>query len=225
MRAWYHRKDGLIITSVKVIGNKQIAPGAFIMTLEKPFDFLPGQVIALAIEKEDKARLYSIASGMNEEFIRVLYTVVKEGYFTPKLSAFKPGNEIHVSEPFGSFTGSDDPAWWIATGTGIAPYVSMLESGLARNKILIHGSQSLESFYFQELLIPKMKKNYIRCCSREVGEDVFTGRVTDWLKNIEHFPTDYKYYLCGNAEMIIEVRDMLIERGVRYDRILAEVYF
>lgn len=225
MRTWYHRKDGLIITSVKVIENKNIAPGAFLMTLEKPFDFLPGQVIALAIEEEDKARLYSIASGKDEEFIKVLYTVVKEGYFTPKLSTFKPGDEINVSEPFGSFTGTDEPAYWIATGTGIAPYISMLESGYSDNKILIHGSRSMGSCYFQDMLIPKLKKNYIRCCSRESSEDIFAGRVTDYLKTIEHFPADYKYYLCGNAEMIIEVRDMLIEKGVSYDRILAEVYF
>jgi len=40
----------------------------------------------------------------------------------------------------------------------------------------------------------------------------------------ETFP-DVMYYLCGKALMVVEVRDLLIEKGVRYENMLAEIYF
>jgi ferredoxin--NADP+ reductase len=36
---------------------------------------------------------------------------------------------------------------------------------------------------------------------------------------------DVKYYLCGKALMVVEVRDLLIEKGVDYANIIAEIYF
>ena len=34
-----------------------------------------------------------------------------------------------------------------------------------------------------------------------------------------------KYYLCGSAEMVVEIRDILIEKGIPFDRIISEIYF
>ena len=57
-----------------------------------------------------------------------------------------PGNEILVSEPYGSFLGTGEPAWLIATGTGIAPFYSMFRSGLGENTKLIHGVSYRNNF-------------------------------------------------------------------------------
>jgi len=38
-------------------------------------------------------------------------------------------------------------------------------------------------------------------------------------------PADIKYYLCGKALMVVETRDILIERGVPFSNILSEIYF
>jgi ferredoxin--NADP+ reductase len=55
--------------------------------------------------------------------------------------------------------------------------------------------------------------------------NVFPGRITKYLEEIKELPTDINYYLCGKALMVVEVRDLLISRGVPYENILAEIYF
>jgi ferredoxin/flavodoxin---NADP+ reductase len=57
------------------------------------------------------------------------------------------------------------------------------------------------------------------------NEEVYHGRVTDYLKTVAHLPEDYKYYLCGRAEMVVEARDILIARGIPFNSIISEIYF
>jgi ferredoxin--NADP+ reductase len=40
-----------------------------------------------------------------------------------------------------------------------------------------------------------------------------------------NLPLNYKYYLCGSAEMVVDVRDILIAKGIPYEQIFAEIYF
>jgi len=68
-------------------------------------------------------------------------------------------------------------------------------------------------------------ENCVRCCSGVSACNVFPGRVTSYLKDLVDIPIDINYYLCGKALMVVEVRDLLISRGVPYQNILAEIYF
>ena len=207
-----------------ITNNEEISPGVHVISFQRSFDFLPGQVVKIAIDTEHPPRIYSICSSNHEDEVRILFNIKEDGFLTPRLAAAIPGDKILVSEAYGSFLGSDEPAWWIATGTGIAPFYSMFSSGPSKNKTLIHGASYLNQFYFEDELEWKLGKNYIRCCSRESSCDVFPGRVTKYLEQVEQFP-DVKYYLCGKALMVVEVRDFLIEKGVPYENILAEIYF
>ena len=204
--------------------NEEISPGVHLISFERNFDFLPGQVIKIAIDHEHPPRIYSICSGNSESEIRILFNVKEDGILTPDLASMIPGEKILVSKPYGSFLGTDEPAWWISTGTGIAPFYSMFQSGLKKNKKLLHGVRQLNQFYFEDELEWEMGDNYVRCCSKESSCDVIAGRVTDYLKTVSEFP-DVKYYLCGKALMVVEVRDLLIARGVPFENILAEIYF
>lgn len=208
-----------------ITGSEEIAEGVFLLRFRRNFDFKAGQVIGIAMEKEGPRRLYSICSGENELEIMILYNVVDEGYLTPKLSDLLEGDSIWITEPRGEFLYSPDPAVWIATGTGIAPFYSMLRSGQHENKILIHGERFLERFYFFDEFQEQFGVQYFRCCSGEESRDVFHGRVTEYIQTVPGLPVDFNYYLCGRAEMVVEVRDILIERGVPYDRIISEIYF
>jgi ferredoxin--NADP+ reductase len=117
-----------------------------------------------------------------------------------------------------------DMAWFIATGTGIAPFYSMILSGLAENKKLIHGVRKLNQFYFEDELEEILQDNYTRCCSSESSCNTIPGRVTDYLNNLPELP-DVKYYICGQALMVVEVRDLLIKKGIGFDKIMSEIYF
>jgi ferredoxin--NADP+ reductase len=212
------------LSEYTVLNNEEISPGVFLISVKRDAHFLPGQVVKIATDREHPPRIYSICSGNHEEELRILFNIKEDGFLTPQLAGYIPGDKILVSKPYGSFLGTDDPAWLIATGTGIAPFYSMFRSGLAENKTLIHGVRYLNQFYFENELEWALGKNYIRCCSRESSCDVFPGRVTDYLKTISHFPK-VKYYLCGKALMVVEVRDFLIKKGIPFENILAEIYF
>jgi len=218
-----NRKEATLFKQI-ITHNEEISPGVHVIAYRRTHDFLPGQVVKIAADMKQPPRIYSICSGNHEDVIRILFNIKEDGYLTPKLSAMIPGDTILVSEPYGSFLGTTGPAWWIATGTGIAPFYSMFRSGMGQNKTLIHGVSYLNQFYFEDDMEWAMGKNYIRCCSRESSCDVLPGRVTDYLSGISHFP-DIKYYLCGKALMVVEVRDLLIEKGIPYENIMAEIYF
>jgi len=207
-----------------IVNNEEISPGVHLISFNRDFDFAPGQVVKLGVDFKNPPRIYSICSGNQENEVRILFNIKEDGFLTPKLAAMIPGDKIVVSKPYGSFLGSSEAAWWIATGTGIAPFYSMFQSGIPKNIKLIHGASYLNQFYFEDDLDWVMGKNYIRCCSRESSCDVVSGRVTEYLKSVVKFP-DVKFYICGKALMVVEVRDLLIEKGVSFENILAEIYF
>ncbi len=210
---------------IKVDGIRETAPGIFFIWFKKEFRFTAGQVIGITDDPAVPTRLYSIASGEDEPVIRILFDIREGGYLTPRLAALKKGDEIYYNGPTGEFTCNGDAAYWIATGTGIAPFASMFYSGLWPRKMLIHGGRTLDSFYFEEDFSPVLTGNYIRCCSAEKGNGVYEGRLTSWLQEKEFLPNDRKYYLCGSAEMVVQTRDIILSKGVAFDRITAEIYF
>jgi len=210
---------------VLVTGNVEISPNVFVVSWKRRGDFNPGQVVKITVDLNDAPRIYSICSGNREENISVLFNVKPGGALTPRLAQMKEGNEIYVSDPYGSFTCDDAPATWIATGTGIAPFYSMIRSGRFVDKKLLHGVSFANQFYFEDILRKEMGENYIRCCSRDREGDHFPGRITDYLMGLPELPKGDKYYLCGQALMVVEVRDLLIQKGVPYSQIYAEIYF
>ena len=220
-----YRRTGHELFEEKVISNEEISPGVYLLSVLRRFDFIPGQVVKLSVEHEQPPRIYSICSGNHEDELRILFNIKEDGYLTPLLAKLIPGDKVLITKPYGGFSGSTKPAWWIAAGTGIAPFYSMFQSGLSYHKVLIHGASYLNQFYFEDELDWAMGKKYLRCCSREHSCDVYPGRVTDYIKSLEKIPVNIEYYLCGKALMVVEVRDLLIERGVPYENIIAEIYF
>jgi len=204
--------------------NLEISPGVHLISFKRDFEFLPGQVVKIAVDFDHPPRIYSICSGNKSDEVSILFNIKEDGFLTPKMAGMIPGDKILVSLPYGSFTSTTEKAWFIATGTGIAPFYSMLASGLNKGKKLIHGVRFLNQFYFEDELDSELNENYVRCCSRESSCNTFHGRVTDYLNEMANLP-DLKYYICGQALMVVEVRDLLIKKGIQFENIMAEIYF
>lgn len=207
----------------EITDNLEISPGVHVISFARDFDFLPGQVVKIAVDNNHAPRIYSICSGNSEREIRILFNIKDDGFLTPKLASMIPGEKILVSKPFGSFLAAKEKSWWIATGTGIAPFFSMVKSGLTTKK-LIHGVRYLNQFYFEDELEEALNDNYVRCCSTESSCNTIPGRVTDYLNGIQKLP-EVKYFICGQALMVVEVRDLLIKKGIQFENIMAEIYF
>ena len=218
-------KESENLKRVRVDSVLEIASGAFVLEFKRFFEFEAGQIISIALAADEEPRMYSIASGERDENIQVLFNVVIDGHLTPFLSFLKTGDYIWTSVGFGKFTGTSGEAWWIAQGTGIAPFASMFRSGRKENKFLIHGGRFADSFYYSDEFGPVLKDHYIRCCSRENLPGFFHGRVTDYLNSLQSAAPEPLYYLCGSSEMVVEARDILIRKGVPFQRIVGEIYF
>lgn len=204
---------------------EEISPGVFLLSFTRYFDFIPGQVIAINNGIEQTPRLFSISSGYCEPEIKILFNVKEDGGLTPNLASCCTGDKILVSKAFGSFICHEDDAWWIASGTGIAPFASMVFSGKGKNNILIHGGRTLKSFYFEKEFASRMGRRYIRCCSSETGNGVYEGSLSQYLAQQNSLPSDKKYYICGKSEMVVEIKDLLINRGIPFNNIISEIYF
>jgi ferredoxin/flavodoxin---NADP+ reductase len=213
---------GMQQQAARVQSNIKIAPDVFIISFRRPYDFKAGQVIGLTTSGKIEPRLYSIASGEQDEVIEILYNIKSDGLLTPQLASLTAGSTIYVTEPFGEFLGTLEPSFCLASGTGIAPFRSMFRSGYGEKTTLIHGGRFRESFYFQDEFAGP---GYIRCISGEKLDGAFQGRLTLYLNQLDKLPPDYKYYICGSAEMVVDVRDILIKKGIAFNQIMAEIYF
>ncbi len=213
------------LVRVQVESVLEIAKGVFTLEFRRFFEFEAGQIISIALSEKEDPRMYSIASGEQDENIQVLFNVVKEGHLTPSLASLKAGDSIWCSKGFGKFTDNSGPAWWIAQGTGIAPFAAMFRSGHQEEKFLIHGGRNGDSFYYSDEFLPVLNDRYVRCCSRDRVAGAFHGRVTDYLNSLPSLSPEALYYLCGSSEMVVETRDILIKKGVPFKRIVGEIYF
>lgn len=202
----------------------RLSSDSYLLSFERNFDFTAGQVLGIALSPDDEPRLYSIASGEKDKDVEILFNVKPGGELTPKLTGLKTGDTFYITLPFGSFRDTDKPAFFIATGTGIAPFRSMIRSGIKHEITLVHGSRIPENFYFSSELTTA-PINFVKCLSKGDEPGVFNGRVTDYLKSLENLPADHNYHLCGNAEMVIECRDYLLEKNIPFGNIIAEIYF
>ena len=214
----------LPLSEARVTENIEVAPGVYLLKYPRTHDFVPGQVVGLTVDRRIVPRYYSIASGKDEPFIDILYDVLPGGELTPLLSQLGSGDLLLVSRATGGFTDTADPGWWIATGTGIAPFVSMAKSGLAGAKHLVHGSRTLAGFHFRKYFTNLLADRYICCSSQGSAQGVFPGRLTEWLSR-QSLPADQRYLLCGSAGMVVDVRDLLIGKGVPFKQVLSEIYF
>lgn len=208
----------------RITSHVEVSPDVFFLGVERRVDFLPGQTVKIGLDDSEPPRIYSICSGNQDDKLKVLYNIKEDGSLTPQLAHLQPGDTIDLSEPGGTFIGTHDPALWIATGTGIAPFYSMLRSGMGENKVLVHGARFANQFYFSRDWKNALAENYHRCCSGEDSEGAHRGRVQGVLQSIE-VSNGWKVYICGQAQMCVEVRDLLIARGVPFGNIVVEIYF
>jgi len=214
----------LELEETEVSRSEEIASGIFRLTFPRSHDFVPGQTVAITVEPSLPARYYSIASGRADPRVEVIYDIVPDGLLTPRLARLAAGERLYVSRPVGAFRDGDGESVWIAAGTGIAPFASMVRSGVSAGKTLIHGSRTLAGLYEQGYFSSVLGERYIPCCSTESAPGVFQGRSTDWLA-ARSLPRGERWLLCGSSRMVVDVRDILIERGVPFTSIVAEIYF
>jgi ferredoxin-NADP reductase len=205
---------------------QHLTPETFILRTDKNhIDFTPGQRVRINMRNKTIGRNYSIYSAKDDPYLEFLIREVKEGYLTPMIKPLLPGDELEIFGPKGNFTLKKinletDNVLFISTGTGIAPFHSMIKSYPGLNYRLIHGVQYSREAYNRNDFDPQ---RLTVCTSQERGSD-FHGRITPLLKSIDIKTVDH-VFLCGNRQMIDEVITLFLKEGFNREHIHSEVYF
>lgn len=210
----------------KVEDLRSLTENTFVLTLPKSrFKFVAGQHISLSIQGDYQSREYSIYSAEEGDNLEVLVKEVDGGYFSPKLKHLKKGEMVEVHGPFGKF-GLDEKRLdshkhvFIASGTGIAPFHSMVKSYPELDYEVIHGVRYASEAYEKDTY---ENKRFTICASRDENAD-FKGRLTEYLKKAE-FSENTCFYLCGNSDMIFDAMEILKDKGFDRENVTVEVYF
>ena len=210
----------------KVEEIRHLTKETFSLKLPKArFPFKAGQHLSLGIHGDYQSREYSIYSSESDPNLEVLVKEINNGYFTPKLRKLKAGDLVEVHGPFGNFGMKAEAAQsgkfvFIASGTGIAPFRSMVRTYPEIDYTLIHGVRYADESYDREQYAGD---RYILCTSRE-AKGTYHGRLTGYLINCTFAP-ETDFYLCGNSDMIFDALEILKGKGFEREQIHCEVYF
>ena len=188
---------------------------------------------------KDVTRAYSIASPRGGNRFALCLNRVEDGIVSPWLFRLQPGDEIDVHEPLGYFTlrHPGHRAVFVATGTGIAPFRSMLLDHLPKTEphiTLLFGVRYEEGLLYREELenLAKQYPNFrflptiTRPTPAWKGR---TGRVQAHLDEALALRTPEELatidvYICGLKEMVDDVRKNLKQRGFDRKQIIYEKY-
>ncbi len=224
----------------------------------EPFHFEPGQFVTLDLPIHEKPsrrwRSYSIASWPDGSAVFELVIVLLEGGAGTKylFEEVGVGSEITLRGPQGNFTlpvPVEKDLFLICTGTGIAPFRSMvnhiLNHNLAHRDIyLIFGCRRLGDALYQkemeDLEIKLTGFQYLPVFSREVPENrehlIRTGYVHAVFEEIckmkrktESMGAEFiihpaSFYLCGWKVMIDEAKKRIVDLGYDRKAIHLELY-
>ena len=212
--------------------------------LKKVFHFEAGEYLTLqqTIGGEKVRRAYSICSGVNESELSVAVKRVPNGVFsTYATTQLKAGDVLEVMPPKGSFVffydifGNRDIMLFSA-GSGVTPMMSIAKTALSKTNIkvvFVYGNKSKEeALFFDEieaLRIQYPERFLVHYAfSQEPWGDHYMGRINDRIVN-EIF-AKYKdlnwgrYYACGPTELVKNLREILLLRGIDKDRIFTELF-
>ena len=214
-------------TQHKLIGIRNLTESTYILEVErKGMEFEAGQHILMGRADSIHKREYSIYSGTNDQNLELLIKEISDGMVSKNLKKLKPGDNLEVEGPLGFFGLEKNMIekkrkfLFIASGTGIAPFHSMVKSIPGLDYTLLHGVRYASEAYEKEAYKPE---KYILCTTGDKDGD-FHGRVTDYIQQ-HQFDKDTICYFCGNFNMIKEAMDLLSKKGFPSEQLHAEVYF
>ncbi|MDE2288153.1 MAG: ferredoxin--NADP reductase [Burkholderiales bacterium] len=225
-------------------------PNLFTFKTTRPasLTFTPGQFVRLGLHKEDGSevwRAYSFVSAPDEENLEFYSIVAPDGEFSPRLAKMRTGDELLVAHTaFGFLTldrfedGRD--LWLLATGTGLAPYISMLRTPEPWHRFerifLVHSVRLAADLTYRDEIEDLARRNgpqthtaelrYVAMVTREKAPDTLGGRITQLIENgaLEQAacatlsPQHSRIMVCGNPEMVRDTRKLLTGMGYTVSR-------
>lgn len=258
------------IQSVTVLSKTTWTPKLFSFTVSRPdsFKFTAGQFVRLGVNPsrlgyhqrdghqegdanapdEDIFRAYSIVSSPYDEVLEFFSIVIEEGAFTSQLQHLEVGDELLLNTtPFGFLTLAryQEPLpkdlWLLATGTGLAPFLSMLQDLQTwsdyEHIVLAYSARTEDELAyvakikqleadFAPLVDNPAQLTFVPIITRESHANTLNERLPALLLNGEleksaGLALDAKtahVMLCGNPQMVEDTKETLKSLGLTMNR-------
>jgi ferredoxin--NADP+ reductase len=218
--------------------NRHWTPALFSLRVEgaRP-SFEAGQFvrIALDIDAERVARPFSFVNPPGDPVLEFYGIVVPEGPLSPRLERLAPGDTLYVaSNPAGFLVLSEVPdaetLWLVSTGTGIAPFLSILRTEAPwrrfKNIVLVHAVRRAQELVYRDLLAKLPGLKTVTFVSRESHAGSLAGRIPAAIDDgrLEAAAghslsaATSQVLLCGNPAMLKDATAALAGRGMRKHR-------
>ena len=217
----------------------------------EPTPFEPGQYMTIGVVVDGRVvqRPYSVASppvAAGTDGYEFYVRLVQGGTFTPLLWELPVGHGMRMIGPKGKFVlqpDDDRTHIFISSGTGNAPFVSMMRQlmadGAPRRAVYFNGVSHARELGYRALLegwerTGEYPVTYVPTVSRPndplnaswLGR---TGRVESILgpvlDELGLTPADSIAYICGNPDMILSAEETLLARGYPEEQVHKELYW
>ncbi len=216
-------KSGRKLFQTHIVSRRWLTDRLFEVNLKRPlgFSFIPGQKVQISIK--DVKREYTLINSPDARELVLCIRYIEGGKFSPVLAEGDVGLSLSLSSATGFFTYQTqiNKPVFVATGTGIAPFLAFIRSGVT-GFILLHGVRSKEDLLYREEIAGAGM--YIPCVSEPTGNStLYEGYVTEYIEKI--LPkSENDFYLCGNRAMIHDAFE-IIDRKFPGSKVFAEPFY
>ncbi|MFW2711821.1 ferredoxin--NADP reductase, partial [Acinetobacter baumannii] len=228
----------------KVLSVHRWTPTLFSFTMTRPshFKFTAGQFARIGLKVGDElvVRAYSVVSSPFDETLEFFSIVVPDGAFTSNLQHLKVGDELYLEKiPYGYLTLAryqqplPHDLWLLATGTGLAPFLSMLQdfetwSNYQKINLVYSVRTAAELAYvdrIQEIaetfgeghlgfkFIPIITRDPSAPLHERLPVLIENGEL-EKVAGLELSPASSHVMLCGNPQMVDDTKEALKRRGL-----------
>jgi ferredoxin/flavodoxin---NADP+ reductase len=226
----------------RVVENRHWTQSLYSLRVTGPaLDFRAGQFVRIALDVggERIARPFSFVNPPDDPLLEFYGVIVPEGPLSPSLALLRPGDVLYYADnPSGFLVLAEVPPaealWLIATGTGIAPFLSILRTEAPwqtyRRVILVHAARHANELVYREVIDAARRQRgdqfrHVTFVSREAHPGSLAGRIPAAIRDgrleaaAEPFAAERsQFMLCGNPDMVKDVTAALVERGLRKHR-------
>jgi ferredoxin--NADP+ reductase len=226
-----------------LIENRRWTEALFSLRVEgAPLAFEAGQFVRIALDigGERIARPFSMVNAPQDPVLEFYGIVVPQGPLSPRLALLAAGERLFVApNPAGFLVLSEVPAartlWLVSTGTGIAPFISMLRSGAPWQRfeqvVLVHAVRHAAELVYRTDIDAAAARHgqrfrYVGVVSREDAPGSLRGRIPalaldgqlEAAAGLELASASSQVMLCGNPDMLKDTTAALAKRGMRKNR-------
>ena len=199
-----------------------------------------GQFVRIALDTVEGdaasrvARAFSLVNPPDDPVLEFYGVIVPEGPLSPRLAKLQPGDALYVApNPAGFLVLSEVPdaetLWLVATGTGLAPFLSILRTATPwrrfKNVVLVHAARYASELTYGEVIRASAAR-YVTFVSREPAPGSLAGRIPAAIADgrlekaagLPLAPQSSHVMLCGNPQMLRDATAALAARGMRKHR-------